>query len=162
MSELVEATSGTCRSERAFQGAPSALAEAGRVGWERLPALRCCLLALLQLLELRNLFGPACSPAPEAVGLLELTSSMSCRRFSPQKAEQEVSKMLGSVGSTGFGGGSGLPVCISLCCLGKREASLYIEESWSHAYYSLCLGTQELYIDCLRRRFLYLFVCLRS
>lgn len=67
---------------------------------------------------------PSCSPAPEAVGLLELTSSMSCRRFSPQKAEQEVSKMLGSVGSTGFGGGSGLPVCISLCCLGKREASL--------------------------------------
>lgn len=107
-----------------FKELPSALAEAGRAGWERLPALYCCLLALLQLRELRNLFGPSCSPAPEAVGLLELTSSTSCCCSSPQKAEQEVSKMLGSVGSTGFGGGSGLPVCISLCCLGKREASL--------------------------------------
>lgn len=48
-----------------FKEPPSALPEAGRAGWERLPALCCCLLvALLQLREPRDLFGPACSPAP--------------------------------------------------------------------------------------------------
>lgn len=39
--------------------------------------------------------------SPQALGLPELISSISCSFSSPQKAGQEVSKMLGGVGSTG-------------------------------------------------------------
>lgn len=78
---------GPAAAGEVFKELPSALAEAGRAGWERLPAL--CLLALLQLRELRNLFGPSCSPAPEAVGLLELTSSMSVAALVPKRLSRK-------------------------------------------------------------------------